>query len=384
MSGLFVKYWCRVLKRKREKAMKKSLFAWLIVLFLSLSSSFLLSSTPPSMAFLYGLTLASGLLFYAGQWLSLSSLAPHLAYLALLGLAVPFPSCLALLPSLPFLVPLGKLPLIFFGLAFFFHLTHPLSYLYWFLLTLTAHYLHREAVESQERKDKLLAMVDDYEGRIRRLQTAYLESQTRSLVNKRNAVLEERNRIAREIHDSVGHKLTGTILQLAALEATMDDPSSLAGVRKQVEGALDQVRRSVHAMRDQSLSIESQLQKLAENYTFCPVHLDIKIQDQPGPSLHYFILLSASEALQNTAKHSRASRFDLSLKQYNDQYLLLLWDNGKREGEKEKEPGNSGMGLLSMKEGVLSLGGSMKINQENGFHIFIQVPREESPGKEIL
>lgn len=190
-------------------------------------------------------------------------------------------------------------------------------------------------------------------------------------VARRNAVLQERNRIAREIHDNVGHRLTSAILQVSALELVSDQPAALGQIHTTLEEAMEDVRTSVHAIHADSLSIREEIEQIAKDFRFCPVYASVAIDQQPSQESHYAIILIIREALVNVAKHSNATRVTISLKQWGKFHHLIIADNGTVNEGKLK---NDGMGLLSMEERVQTLGGSLHINQENGYHIFIRIP----------
>ena len=91
------------------------------------------------------------------------------------------------------------------------------------------------------------------------------------------ATLTERNRIAREIHDSVGHLLSSALLQLGALLVQARGTRSEEGLgtlRETLTEAMNSIRASVHDLRDESVDLQAQLRLLTENFHFCPMRLD--------------------------------------------------------------------------------------------------------------
>ena len=88
------------------------------------------------------------------------------------------------------------------------------------------------------------------------------------------ATLNERNRIAREIHDSVGHLLSRSILQLGALKAVhRQEPelnAQLDTLKSTLSQAMDSIRESVHDLHEESIDLRSQLETLCRGFTFCP------------------------------------------------------------------------------------------------------------------
>ncbi|NLJ71204.1 MAG: hypothetical protein GX328_07085 [Clostridiaceae bacterium] len=195
-------------------------------------------------------------------------------------------------------------------------------------------------------------------------------------VEKENTVLEERNRIAREIHDNVGHKLTSALVQIGALELTMteEEQSEIKALHATLDEAMEQVRESVHNLHRESVSIENSLHNLVVSYKFCAVDLNIKIKNEPDNNIIRAIMSITREALANTAKHSNADLIKISLSQVANNYILLIVDNGKSG----KIDAKSGIGLLNIEERAILLGGVANFSTENGFRIFVRLPINNS------
>lgn len=233
----------------------------------------------------------------------------------------------------------------------------------------------------KEKREKL-QRVDDFTSRLVRLELDHRRLLDEQEQGREADVLAERNRIAREIHDNVGHRLTAAILQLTAWQ--MANPSAhtsmLAQVTDNLQEAMDDVRKSVHNLHEEALDIEISLINLSRNYTFCPVYINVDI-DNPLSSAVYHAFMSISrEALANTAKHSNATRVDINLREAATQYQLLITDNGspqpkQKEGSEYK---TSGIGLYNMEDRVSRLGGEIHITQQKGFRIFIKIPIKEA------
>ncbi len=194
------------------------------------------------------------------------------------------------------------------------------------------------------------------------------------LNSSRNAQLQERNRISKEIHDNIGHRLSAAILQTEVMKLDSNEEKSkqLDDLSKTLQTAMDEVRKSVHDLHEQSLDIHKDLETLADSYKYCPVYLTIKINSKPRPDIHSNVMAITREALTNTKKHSIATRVDISLKESGDNYYLLIYDNG----ENKKSRNSSGLGLISMQERANNMNASLSINQDNGFRIFLKIPIE--------
>lgn len=198
-----------------------------------------------------------------------------------------------------------------------------------------------------------------------------------------NATLKERNRIAREIHDNVGHMLSRSILMTGALQAINQDENckeSLQILQDTLSQAMNNIRASVHNLHDDSINLQKSIKSLIENFTFCPVHLEYDIQSDVPSAVRYAFISITKEALTNIAKHSNATMTQITLREHPSMYQLVIRDNGETSSGKlisleqlEEEP--DGIGLVNMADRVHMLHGMIQITQKNGFQIFISIPR---------
>lgn len=211
-----------------------------------------------------------------------------------------------------------------------------------------------------------------------------LEKKNKDLLEKQDyevnlATLNERNRIAREIHDNVGHMLSRSILQVGALMAiTKDDmlKEALSNVKDSLTDGMDSIRNSIHNIHDESIDLKTKLDALVHEFKFCSVYLDYSIVNDFTTKEKYSILYIVKEALNNVIKHSNATRVTISIMEHPSLYQIVITDNGTCK--KEAASSNSGsMGLNSMRERIESISGTFHISQDNGFQIFISIPKGE-------
>lgn len=200
-----------------------------------------------------------------------------------------------------------------------------------------------------------------------------LQSQQDALVSV--AILRERNRIAREIHDGVGHLLTRSILQVGALLTIQKDESlkgPLLSLHDTLSTAMTGIRQSVHDLHDESVNLQSFVKELARSTEGLRVTVDYDMSDQLPRELKIGFIAIIQEALTNTLRHSDATEFRILLREHPAFYQLLLFDNGSQQGDTK----NPGIGLLGMAERVRVLGGTLKIRREHGFQIFISIMKK--------
>lgn len=365
----------------------KRFYLWGGVVLLSVLATFLLSALPLSVdAYLHILFILSGnALFYL-----LSLLAPekvskkHKAFLFLLSASLitlfsgSRPYLVAFLPGLFFLLP-DSSPIRLTGILLFLivFLCCGVSP-YTLLLSVLAFYANYVAGtwrKDSRRLEKTLYSLDEETQKSNVLNRRYLALEESQSLLQDNAILQERQRIARDIHDHVGHELTSAILQLKALEFRIADPSLLVPIRQLLEESMTEIRNSVHNLHDQSLNLAEEVQLLLDRYTYCPVYKEIHLQTEPPGAVHFTLLAAIKEALKNTATHSNATKAEILLSETPTFYRLLLVDNGTTV-VKHPEAGN-GLGLLSLQQRVDALNGSMNISVSNGFRLFITLPKEE-------
>ena len=194
------------------------------------------------------------------------------------------------------------------------------------------------------------------------------------------ATLRERNRIAREIHDNVGHMLSRSILQTGALLAICKDDAltpHLSALKDTLNLAMDNIRNSVHDLRDEAVDLKQALQSLTEQFTFCPVLLQCELSRHIPKNIKYCFLAITKEALNNIMRHSNATRVHITAKEHPAFYQLLIEDNGI-SADNPPIPSKismDGMGLQNMRERVETLHGILHISREHGFRIFISIPK---------
>lgn len=189
------------------------------------------------------------------------------------------------------------------------------------------------------------------------------------------ATLQERNRIAREIHDNVGHMLSRSILQVGALLAICKDETikpHLSTLKETLDTAMNSIRNSVHDLHDESVDLQHALKNLTDNFTFCQASLDYAVSKNVPKEIKYCFLAITKEALNNTIKHSDASLVKITVKEHPAFYQLLIEDNGTA---KKTTSDTTGIGLSNMKERVDTLHGIIHIKTEQGYHIFVSIPK---------
>jgi PAS domain S-box-containing protein len=189
-------------------------------------------------------------------------------------------------------------------------------------------------------------------------------------------VLEERTRMARDIHDTLAQGFTGVIVQLEAAEdatacgSRKDADKHLRRASELARRSLSEARRSVHALRPQALrehNFWDALKGTIKNTTAgTPLHTTFqaqgKIPELP-PTWQENLLRIGQEALTNTLKYAHARKFETRLNYKAKELRLELRDDG--DGFKMKDR-HDGVGLTGMRERVEQMGGELKISSSHG------------------
>ena len=216
---------------------------------------------------------------------------------------------------------------------------------------------------------------------ISELAAAHRQLQVYSAQAEELSVIRERNRIAREIHDTLGHSLTLLAVQLETatqLEARGDPRlrEELQEARQVVKACLTDVRHSVEALRpgDASAgSLQERLRRLVMEFEITcrqiQITLDLEEATHPlPPEQRQTLYRCAQEALTNIRKHARATRVLLRLSTSDGkapQVELTVLDNGCSFTPKDEHRA-SGFGLLGMRERVELLDGTLRAGPEPG------------------
>ncbi|MDF9867068.1 signal transduction histidine kinase [Bacilli bacterium PM5-3] len=188
------------------------------------------------------------------------------------------------------------------------------------------------------------------------------------------ATLKERGRIARDIHDNVGHILSSSIIQLGAIKKINKD-DNLSLLLDQLNNSLNEgmqsIRTSVHQIHSQSFDLKKEIDFLIENYMFCKIHLNYDISELAPNKIKTAFLAIIKEALNNCSKHSNATIIKINIRELEKHYQLIISDNGNKININY-----SGIGLENMKDRVETLNGIINITKDNGFKIHISIAKE--------
>jgi signal transduction histidine kinase len=208
------------------------------------------------------------------------------------------------------------------------------------------------------------------------------------------AVIEERNRLAREIHDTLVQEFAGILLHLEAVNGSYEAvnlSACLARVRDLAKCGLEDARRMLLGLRPKSLAgarLAEALGQLAERFSRdCGIPCSFNVSGRPHKlteEIENELYRVAQEALCNVRKHSGAGCVSLLLSYSAGAVRLAIRDNGQGFVVKQPQAGATGFGLPTMCDRASRLGGRMDINstQGTGTELRMSVPLRNKTSNE--
>lgn len=247
-----------------------------------------------------------------------------------------------------------------------------------FLLIIIAVSFIMSKRQDQLEKERLkyMFMQDDSKEKLYSINKKYKELLERQDYQMNVATLTERNRIARDIHDSVGHILSRSILQVGAMITVSKDETQkqqLTLLKDSLSQGMDSIRSSLHNLYDTSISLSTEMQKVVDNFSYCKLKYICEIDHNPDKKIIYNFVAIAKEALTNIQKHSKATSAKLSLRELPAFYVLSIEDNGIGLSDQSQE---KGIGLSSVRQRADDIGGVLNIVSNNGLKIYLSVSKE--------
>lgn len=266
-------------------------------------------------------------------------------------------------------------------IVFYYHFdsSYIIKYVAIFFLLLLAFILKYRTdlyIDKTERFNRIRTNLTNYNTTLNLKNRELMEKQDYEITN---ATLNERNRIAREIHDSVGHILSSSILQIAALTAVTKDEmvrECLQNINNTLTDGMNSIRASIHNIHEDSVDLNIKLKELVDGFKFCDINYKYKIDDDFSIKAKYTIIFVVKEALTNIIKHSNATLVSISVTQTPAFYKIDIHDNGTNIPPSRNQTGKQGMGTISIYDRVSALNGTINITKNDGYRIYITFPIE--------
>ena len=243
-------------------------------------------------------------------------------------------------------------------------------------------------VQEEAARRSLHVVRDDLREKVLTLQDTNVQLLQAQDYELRAAALSERTRIAREIHDGVGHLLTRLLLQVKALQVVHREEPDVVADLDTLDGgldeALDSMRRSVHALSDDGEELATSLNLLGSRCGIDSVRVDCSTDVEPPAVVARCVVAVVREALTNAARHGGARSARVAVTDYPAFWQVTVDNDGivPAEGEPAVDGrGGSGLGLRSMTDRVEALGGRVRITPRPRFTVFATIPKD-GQGKE--
>ena len=198
------------------------------------------------------------------------------------------------------------------------------------------------------------------------------------------ARLKERNRIAREIHDNVGHMITRVIVQMQAIKIINKDEKvarQLDSVSETLDLAMTGIRKSVHELHDDSIdvsiAVNDIIKTLPERFD---VDVNTSIESPADNKTKSCILGIIKEAVTNISKYSSGDKVRIEVVENNTFWRILVRDNGENPERDYMLTGDymasGGLGLKNIASRAASCGGRASVRSgKDGFEIMATLPK---------
>lgn len=219
-------------------------------------------------------------------------------------------------------------------------------------------------------------------GLFKELLEAYSQLKIYSKEIKELGMMEERTKIARDLHDTLGHDMTGLIMQMEIISSLIDS-NNINGSKKVLDEAklsardsLARVRQIVDTLKNKKelTWAKESLKQLIDDFckkTRCTVNFNVEGEKKVRPDIGIVLYRIIQEGLTNAVRHGNATIIYIYILYKEEELVISIEDNG--EGCKELNPSN---GIKGMKERIQILGGSVRFNYDKGFKIIGNIPYE--------
>ncbi|MEK3850238.1 MULTISPECIES: ATP-binding protein [Paenibacillus] len=237
--------------------------------------------------------------------------------------------------------------------------------------------IRQRRIREQERfkfTEELTLMHSELEGAHLKLRQAHEELELATEKSLRYAVIEERSRIARDLHDSIGHRLTSVIVQLQALPYVLktnkaETEKIVKTVLNVARSCLQEVRLVVHNMEKDEcgtdfISLRNLVQQTASSSSLeIQLEMNERVNQEKWPlDISVALYRMIQEALTNTIRHANAYRVDIRVNQHENEVEICYRDDGKLMPNSVWQ---EGFGLTGIRKRCENLNGSCYIGAQD-------------------
>lgn len=212
-----------------------------------------------------------------------------------------------------------------------------------------------------------------------------LQEKNRRLMSEQDqqvhlATLAERNRIAREIHDNVGHLLSRAILLLGAISTVNKDDNltpQLDVLANTLDESMAKMRASVHDLHDDSIDLKKNIDEIIGELKGYNVNTDLDLDESLPTKVKLSLIGILKEAVTNILKHSNGDTVSVIMQRNYSFCTISITDNGtltKIMQEQINSESYEGIGLENIRNRAKSLGGDAYFYTNDGFTVFARLP----------
>ena len=245
--------------------------------------------------------------------------------------------------------------------------------------------------QQRDRAERLLRKLEESNAE---LEQAHAQLQDYANEVEELTIVRERTRLAREIHDTLGHYLSILNIQLETIGKLQErDPAravvEIAEARRVAAQSMQEVRNAVTALRPTSVALlnfaeaVTQLGKEFErNAPETALKLDLETELPPlSPDISVALYRAVQETLTNIRKHAEASKVLVRLRYEDGTLDLLVLDNGKGMALTAPERQGEGFGLVGLRERIELLGGQVSYGsaEQGGYRVTVHAPVPAAP-----
>ena len=155
----------------------------------------------------------------------------------------------------------------------------------------------------------------------------------------------------------------------------------LDNLHEALDQAMTSIRESVHNLHNESVNLQDSMEKIITNFNFCNINFTYDMGTDVPREIKLSFISIVKEGLNNIYKHSNATDASILLREHPAMYQLVIKDNGTTARNADareyilETSGNSGIGINNISSRVSLLNGSLQIHTDNGFCIFITIPK---------
>ncbi len=233
-------------------------------------------------------------------------------------------------------------------------------------------------------KEKLYEKDDDYKIKLDRQRT----EEEKLIIEKEKdieiAILSERNRISREIHDSVGHTISGAIIQTEAMRSPENSVLNrqIDALQDNLKKGMADIRTSLHSLHDKSIDLELAINDIIKNNPSLDFTLNYKVDTEFTYQVKHNIISVVKEAVSNTLKHSNSKKINISIIELPKHLSFSIEDkNSSINDEIHNELSQNkivekGIGFVSFEDFAKTYNGRFTYDFNNGLNLMFLLKKE--------